>query len=269
MQHGDNKPGPATIDWNITHAALWRHHRQALRPVRDLDPITLHALIGIDEQKAALLRNTERFLAQLPANNALLWGGRGTGKSSLIKALLNAYADSGLRLIEVDKDDLVFLPEIIDDIRALPQRFIVFCDDLSFEAGERTYKSLKSVLEGSIEQPPRNVLIYATSNRRHLLPEYMEENRDSHLMEGELHYADAIEEKISLSDRFGLWLSFYPSNQDNYLAVVDSYFADYKGDREQLHAEALRFAQTRGGARSGRTAKQFYNHCWEGNNQPE
>lgn len=263
MYHGENKAGPTAIDWNSTHAALWRHHRQVLRPVRDLDPIALSSLVGIDEQKAALLRNTERFLDHLPANNVLLWGARGTGKSSLIKALLNAYNSRGLRLIEVDKDDLLYLPEIIDDIRDLPQRFIIFCDDLSFEAGERNYKSLKSVLEGSIELPPGNVLVYATSNRRHLLPEYMEENRESHLLEGELHYADAIEEKISLSDRFGLWLSFYPSNQDNYLATVDSYFVDYHGDRAQLHAEALRFAQSRGGARSGRTAKQFYNYFWE------
>jgi hypothetical protein len=136
---------------------------------------------------------------------------------------------------------------------------VIFCDDLSFEAGERNYKALKTVLEGSVELPPDNVLIYATSNRRHLVPEYMEDNRASGLVEGELHYADAVEEKISLSDRFGLWLSFYPSNQDDYLALVDSYFPDYAGDRAGLHAEALRFAQSRGGARSGRTARQFYN----------
>ena len=263
MQYGDSGAASAAIDWNTTHAALWRHHRQMLRAVRDLDPIALHALVGIDGQKDALQCNPGRFPGLLPANNALLWGARGTGKSSLIKAILNTYAERGLRLIEVDKDDLLYLPEIIDDVRDLPQRFVIFCDDLSFEAGERTYKSLKSVLEGSIEQPPNNVLIYATSNRRHLLPESMEDNRNSHLVEGELHYADAIEEKISLSDRFGLWLSFYPSNQDNYLAVVDSYFADYKGDLALLHAEAIRFAQTRGGTRSGRTAKQFYNHFWE------
>ena len=248
------------IDWNTTNAAIWRHHRQALRAVRELDPIRLDGLVGVDRQKKELVRNTERFLAGRPANNVLLWGSRGTGKSSLIKALLNEYAARGLRLIEVDKDDLLYLPEIVDAIRDLPQRFIVFCDDLSFEAGERNYKALKTVLEGSIELPPRNVLIYATSNRRHLMPEYMEENRASGLQDGELHYADSIEEKISLSDRFGLWLSFYPSNQDDYLALVDSYFSDYRGDRGTLHAEALRFAQTRGGTRSGRTARQFYNY---------
>ncbi len=249
-----------TIDWSRTHAALWRHHRQALRAVREIDPIRLEQLVGVERQKAELVRNTERFIAGRPANNVLLWGSRGTGKSSLIKALLNEYAAHGLRLIEVDKDDLIYLPEIVDAIRDLPQRFIVFCDDLSFEAGERTYKALKTVLEGSIELPPRNVLLYATSNRRHLMPEYMDENRASGLVEGELHYADSVEEKISLSDRFGLWLSFYPSSQDDYLALVDSYFPAYRGDRAVLHAEALRFAQSRGGTRSGRTAKQFYNY---------
>ncbi|WP_127475661.1 ATP-binding protein [Sulfurivermis fontis] len=247
------------IDWQRTWAALWRHHRQALRAARHLDPIRLEQLLGIERQKQALVHNTERFLAGLPANNALLWGARGTGKSSLIKALLNAYAPRGLRLIEVDKDDLLYLPEIVDDIRELPQRFIVFCDDLSFEAGERSYKALKSVLEGSIELPPDNVLVYATSNRRHLMPESMQDNLASGLVEGELHYADAIEEKISLSDRFGLWLSFYPATQDEYLAMVDSYFTDYRGDRSELHHAALQFAQSKGGTRSGRTARQFFN----------
>jgi len=257
------------IDWAHTYAALWRHHLQALRAVRRLDSIRLDQLLGIDRQKAELIRNTERFLDGLPANNALLWGARGTGKSSLLKALLNEYAPRGLRLIEVDKDDLVYLPEIVDAVSELPQHFIIFCDDLSFEAGERNYKALKTVLEGSIELPPDNVLIYATSNRRHLMPEYMEDNRASGVVEGELHYADAIEEKISLSDRFGLWLSFYPSNQDDYLALVDSHFTDYAGDRQQLHAEALRFAQTKGGSRSGRTAKQFFNSVSNTKKKPQ
>lgn len=249
----------AHIDWDSTWAALWRHHRQTLRAVRHLDPIRLEQLVGIERQKQALMHNTERFLAGLPANNTLLWGARGTGKSSLIKALLNAYAPRGLRLIEVDKDDLLFLPEIVDDIRALPQCFIIFCDDLSFEAGERGYKALKSILEGSIELPPENVLVYATSNRRHLMPESMQDNLASGLVEGELHYADAVEEKISLSDRFGLWLSFYPVSQEEYLAMVDSYFPAYAGDRGELHRAALQFAQSKGGARSGRTARQFFN----------
>lgn len=250
---------PHTIDWNSIHAALWRHHRQALRAVRRLDPIELEQLVGIERQKLALVRNTERFLNRQPANNTLLWGARGTGKSSLIKALLNSYASHGLRLIEVDKDDLVYLPEIVDDICNLSQRFIVFCDDLSFEAGEHGYKALKSILEGSIELPPDNVRVYATSNRRHLMPETMQDNLASGLVEGELHYADAVEEKISLSDRFGLWLSFYPASQEEYLAMVDSYFPAYPGEREELHRAALQFAQSKGGARSGRTARQFFN----------
>lgn len=244
------------IDWHTTFAAVWRQQRAYLRPVKALDTVRLPALVGIDAQQRELCRNTERFLARLPANNALLWGARGTGKSSLVKALLNEYKDRGLRLIQVDKEDLHNLPEIVDDIRELPQRFIVFCDDLSFDSGESGYKTLKSVLEGGIEAPPENVLIYATSNRRHLLPEYMQDNLDSKLVDGELHYADAIEEKISLSDRFGLWISFYPAGQDGYLRIVDSYFPGYP-DRERLHQAAKRFALARGN-RSGRTAKQFY-----------
>lgn len=250
--------GKPDIDWSTCHAALWRPHRQALRAVRNLDPVRLDELLHIDRQKRLLQENTARFVAGEPANNALLWGSRGTGKSSLVKALLNHYADKGLRLIEVDKEDLFYLPEIIDEIDGLPYRFIFFCDDLSFEAGERSYKALKSILEGSIELPPENVLVYATSNRRHLMPESMQDNRASGLLEGELHYADAIEEKISLADRFGLWLSFYPASQDEYLAMVDGHFAGYAGDREELHRAALQFAQAKGGTRSGRTARQFF-----------
>ena len=246
------------IDWNSTNAAVWRPHKEYLRPVRHIDPIRLEDLLGIDRQKEHLQRNTERFLGGMPANNALLWGARGTGKSSLIKALLNHYQDKGLRLIQVDKDDLINLPEIVDDIRDLPQHFLVFCDDLSFETGEASYKALKSVLEGSVELPPDNVLVYATSNRRHLLPEYMEENQAAKLVGGEIHFPDAVEEKISLSDRFGLWLSFQPISQDEYLGIVDHYFAGYRGDRGRLHEAAKQFALLRGG-RSGRIARQFYN----------
>lgn len=246
------------IDWNSTKAAVWRPRKEYLRPVQHTDPVRLADLLGIETQKERLQRNTERFLGGLPANNALLWGARGTGKSSLIKALLNSYQDRGLRLIQVDKDDLINLPEIVDAIRDLSQRFLVFCDDLSFEAGEPSYKALKSVLEGSVELPPDNVLVYATSNRRHLLPEYMEENQAAKLVGGEIHFPEAVEEKISLSDRFGLRLSFYPVSQDEYLAIVDHYFADYRGDRAALHEAAKQFALLRGG-RSGRVARQFYN----------
>lgn len=245
------------LDWNVTLAAIWRQRKEYLRPVRQIDPISLDELKGIESQKQRLLTNTQRFLAGQPANNALLWGARGTGKSSLVKALLNALHSQGLRLIEVDKHDLVYLPEIVDDIRELPQRFIIYCDDLSFSEEDKHYKSLKSVLEGSIEQPPENVLLYATSNRRHLLPEKMSENLETVLVGDELHYSDAVEEKISLSDRFGLWLPFYPQPIATFLEIIDSYFPDYPGERDALHQAALEFAHIRG-ARSGRTAKQFY-----------
>lgn len=246
------------IDWNSTKAAIWRPRKEYLRPVQHIDPVRLEDLLGIDGQKQQLQRNTERFLDGLPANNVLLWGARGTGKSSLIKALLNGYHDRGLRLIQVDKDDLSNLPEIVDDIRDLTQRFLVFCDDLSFETGEPGYKALKSVLEGSVELPPDNVLVYATSNRRHLLPEYMAENQAAKLVGGEIHFPEAVEEKISLSDRFGLRLSFYPVSQDEYLAIVDHYFHKHSGDRATLHEAAKQFALLRGG-RSGRVARQFFN----------
>lgn len=248
-----------SINWDHFHAALWRHSKGTLLPVRATDPIRLQELVGIEEQTAAMVRNTERFLAGEPANNALLWGARGTGKSSLIKAILNEYKGGWLRLIQVFKQDLHDLFDIVDEIRDLPYRFIIYCDDFSFEMNDDSYVALKTVLEGSIEQPAENILIYATSNRRHLLPENMQDNLASKMIGEELHYADAIEEKISLSDRFGLWLSFYQPDQDGYLRIVDSYFSDYQGDRSHLHREAIRFAQTRA-SRSGRTAKQFYNH---------
>lgn len=246
-----------SINWETTLAAIWRPQRASLREVKRLDAITLDDLLGVDLQKKALVLNTERFLSGQPANNVLLWGTRGTGKSSLIKALLNAYAARQLRVIEIDKNDLVDLPEIVDDIRAVPQRFIIFCDDLSFEHGETAYKHLKSVLEGSIELPPENVLIYATSNRRHLVTEQRADNEGVELVAGELHYGDAVEEKLSLADRFGLWLSFYPNDTQQYLAIVDGLFGDLRGDREELHLAAIQFAMTRA-SRSGRTAKQFF-----------
>ncbi len=176
-----------------------------------------------------------------------------------MKAILNEFKPKGLRLIEVHKTDLHNLPEIVDEIRELPQKFIIYCDDFSFEVNDYSYIALKTVLDGSIELPPDNVILYATSNRRHLLPEYMKDNLDSKVIDGELHYSDAIEEKISLSDRFGLWLSFYQPNQDGFLEIVDSYFPDFKGDREKLHDAARMFAASRA-SRSGRTAKQFYNY---------
>ncbi|MBW2475949.1 MAG: ATP-binding protein [Deltaproteobacteria bacterium] len=250
------------IDWHNNHAAIWRQYNQVLRPVRKMDPVKLSDLVGIDDQKNALIRNTERFLNGKPANNALLWGARGTGKSSLVKAVFNNFRDKSLRLIEVDKDDLVNLPEIVDCIRDLHYKFIIFCDDLSFDVSEGTYKHLKSVLEGSVEVAPDNILIYATSNRRHLIPEKMQDNLNTTLLEGELHYSDAVEEQISLSDRFGLWLSFYPGTLETYLQIVDSLFSDYSGDRELLHESARLFALGRA-SKSGRTARQFFNHFYD------
>ncbi|MEJ2406239.1 MAG: ATP-binding protein [Candidatus Thiodiazotropha sp.] len=247
-----------SIDWQKCFAAVWRTRKAYLRPITHIDSIVLDRLVGIDEQKAALERNTERFLEGAGANNALLWGSRGTGKSSLIKAILNRYAKSGLRLIQVDRNDLIELPEIVDGIRELPLRFVLVCDDLTFESGEASYRALKSVLDGSIEAPPENVLIYATSNRRHLLPETMTENQEARLVGDDLHLGDTIEEKLALSDRFGLWLSFYPVNWQGYLAIIDSYFKDYSGDREALHEAAKHFAMARGGSKSGRAALQFF-----------
>jgi predicted AAA+ superfamily ATPase len=246
------------IDWKHTVAAVWRQRRETLHPVKSIDPVTLDELIGIDAQKWALQGNTERFLSGRPANNALLWGARGTGKSSLIKAILNEYHAHGLRLIEIGRDDLVHLPDVIDAIRELSHRFIVYTDDFSFEDNENSYVALKSILEGSIERPPENALLYATSNRRHLLPEYAADSEGTRLLEGELHYCDAVEEKMSLSDRFGLWLSFYQPDMRGYLAIVDSYFRNYTGDRNALHEAARLFAMARA-SRSGRTARQFYN----------
>jgi uncharacterized protein len=245
------------IDWNCTFAAIWRQRQQYLRPVIQLDPINLDQLLGIDRQKRLLVKNTELFLSGTAANNVLLWGARGTGKSSLIKALLNEYKFRGLRIIQVDKQDLLFLPEIVDQIRELPQRFIIYCDDLSFESGDGLYKPLKSVLEGSIELPPENVLFYATSNRRHLLPEYMKDNLNTKLIDGEVHYSDTIEEIISLSDRFGLRLPFYPPSTEDYLQIIDGYFSGYQFDIQQLQKAALDFAH-QNAAKNGRTAKHFF-----------
>lgn len=246
------------IDWQNTYAAIWRARKEYLRPVANIDPVDLKTLVGVDAQKEKMQRNTLRFLQGKPANNALLWGARGTGKSSMIKALLNEYRQNGLRLIQVDKEDLVDLSEIVDSIRDLRYRFILFCDDISFEAGDSSYKALKSTIEGSIEMPPENVLIYATSNRRHLLPEEMRDNFSAQLVGNEIHHGDAVEEKISLSERFGLWISFYQIDMSMFLKIVDSYFPDYAGDKNELHEAARQFSLERA-SKSGRTAKQFYN----------
>lgn len=247
------------MDWQKSYAAIWRAKQGKLRAVKSLEDINFSDLIGIEQQKELLKTNTERFLAGLPANNVLLWGARGTGKSSLIKAMLNEYKEAGLRVIEVDRDNLDDLVDIADEVRDLPYSFIIFCDDLSFEDGEKGYRGLKSVLEGSIEAPPQNIKIYATSNRRHLVTEYHSDNVGARVgRDGELHYSDSVEEKISLSDRFGLWISFYHGNQSDYLNLVDFYFRGQNIEQEVLHKKALEFAAERA-SKSARTAKQFFN----------
>ncbi len=243
-------------DWTDTLAALWRGRRETLRPVRRIDPVTLADLYGIERQKTALTRNVERFLAGKPHNNVLLWGSRGTGKSSLIKAVLNHYGKQDLRLIEVDRDELADLPEILDQVGDLGYRFLLFCDDLSFESGEHGYRALKSALEGSIEAPPENIMVCATSNRRHLLPESMRDNLDTTIEDGELHYSDAVEEKLSLSERFGLRLAFHPFGQQQYLDVVRQLSGQPLVPGGTDYLDALRFARGQASF-SGRAARQF------------
>ncbi|TDQ43351.1 ATP-binding protein [Tepidicella xavieri] len=249
-------------DWSASVAFRYRKRggHGVLEPVRHVATIALDDLREIDDQKEKIQRNTAHFVQGLPANNVLLTGARGTGKSSLIKACLNAYAAEGLRLIEVDKADLVDLPDIVDVVTDRPEKFIVFCDDLSFEDGEPGYKALKSILDGSVAAASPNVLIYATSNRRHLLPEYMKENLTyTHTEDGEVHPGEAVEEKISLSERFGLWVSFYPFSQDEYLSVVRQWLGHYgvpEAEFEQARPRALVWALERG-SRSGRVAYQF------------
>ena len=246
-----------TLDQS-TIAFRWRRPG-GLAPVRVVRRLDLSDLLHIERQKATLVQNTRQHLAGLPANNALLWGSRGTGKSSLIKALLTEFADQGLRLIEVEPHDLIDLPDIVEPLWDRPERFIVFTDDLSFEANDPSYKALKAMLDGSVRDTPANVLIYATSNRRHLMPEFMRENLEAQYVEGELHHGEAVEEKVSLSDRFGLWLSFYPFSQDQYLEAVRHWLTRLGApvtNQDEVHAEALRWALLRG-SRSGRTAYQF------------
>ena len=245
------------IDWNTTAAAIYRRKFGALKGVTDVDFMQLDGLVGIEKQKEELVENTRNFLEGKGANHAILWGARGCGKSSLVKAVFTKFYTDGLRLIELKNDELEMIPEIIYEIRDSSFKFIVFCDDLSFEAGDRSYKFLKPVLEGSIEKAPKNVLVYATSNRRHLISELKSDNEGARVGETELHYSDAVEEKIALSDRFGLWLSFYQGSFADYLKIVDFYFKDFVGDRAMLHELARQYAQLRA-SRSGRTARQFY-----------
>jgi predicted AAA+ superfamily ATPase len=256
-------PAPPPPDWSASAAFRYRKRGAVgwLEPVKHVATIRLGDLKEVDAQKERLVRNTAQFVAGRAANNVLLTGARGTGKSSLIKACLNEYAPQGLRLIEVDKADLIDLPDLVDLVAGRPERFVVFCDDLSFDEGEPGYKALKSVLDGSIAQASENLLVYATSNRRHLLPEYMKENLTyTHTDDGEVHPGEVVEEKISLSERFGLWISFYPFTQGEYLAIVTQWLRHFGIDDEPRLAaarpEALVWALERG-SRSGRVAWQF------------
>ncbi|MBF5003626.1 ATP-binding protein [Diaphorobacter caeni] len=250
-------------DWGASLAFRYRKRSNGhgvLEPVRHLSTQSLDDLKEIDGQKEKIQRNTQQFVDGKTANNVLLTGARGTGKSSLIKACLNAYADKGLRLIEVDKADLVDLPDIVEVVSNRPEKFVVFCDDLSFEDGEASYKALKSILDGSVAASTPNVLIYATSNRRHLLPEYMQENLSyKHTADGEVHPGEAVEEKISLSERFGLWVSFYPFSQEEYLTIVSQWLRSLgvpEAAIVEARPQALVWALERG-SRSGRVASQF------------
>jgi predicted AAA+ superfamily ATPase len=252
----------AAPDWSAAIAFRYRRRGAsgAITPVRHVADIRLSALVEVEPQKERLLRNTQQFVDGFGANNVLLTGARGTGKSSLIKACLHEFAPRGLRLIEVDKTDLVDLPDIVALIEGRPERFIVYCDDLSFDEGEAGYKALKSMLDGTISASSDNVLVYATSNRRHLLPEQMKDNlAATHDENGELHPGEAIEEKVSLSERFGLWISFYPFSQSEYLAIVGQWLRHFGLDDvvvASLRSEALVWALERG-SRSGRVAYQF------------
>jgi predicted AAA+ superfamily ATPase len=264
------KPVPQ-VDWKCVKAAVWRRHAMSghLEGVAGGAVVELDDLLGIDRQKEVVVDNTRQFLAGYPANNILLWGTRGTGKSSLVKAILNSYSIQGLRLVQVDKNDLVNLPDIVDEIRGEPYRFIIFADDVSFETGESSYKMLKSALDGSVYAPPDNVLIYVTSNRRHLLPEYESDNRGAMMVNNEIHHGESVEEKISLSNRFALWVGFHPFTQDQYVEVARQWTERLASRNsfviqwtKELVKEAIDWSHVKGD-KSGRTAWQFANQ-WVG-----
>lgn len=259
------------VDWSGTLAARWVKEGRTgyLMPLEVSLDMRLSDLIGVDRQRDQLSRNTQQFIDGLPANHALLWGSRGTGKSSLVRALLAENHADGLRLIEIERDHLADLPRVVEQLQKLPQRFVLFCDDLSFEAGESDYRVLKSVLDGSLEQAPDNVLLYATSNRRHLVPEKASDNENWKQVDGEIHPSEGVEDKIALSDRFGLWLSFYPFTQEHFLNVVEHWIGELaaksglKWQRdEELDISAVRWATGRGN-RNGRCAYQFARY-WVG-----
>lgn len=259
------------IDWNRSIAANWRRHSFAgyLEPVDELDPVQLDDLLGIDKQKQILDDNTRQFISGYPSNNVLLWGTRGTGKSTLVRALLNRYAEQGLRVIQVDKDDLIYLPDIFSAIKGQDYRFVLLCDDLSFEAGESSYKMLKSALDGSVYAAPENVRFYVTSNRRYLLPEYETDNLGFKMVNNELHAGEGVEEKSSLADRFGLWVPFHLFSQEQYLELVQQISGRLAAEsgvdiewNEELRLAAIRWSHDKS-KRCGRTALQFSRY-WVG-----
>ena len=255
---------PTPQDDDLEDAIAWRWRKSngragRLEAIHRFNKVRLADLLHVERQKEALERNTRQFLAGLPANNALMWGPRGTGKSSLVKALLNDYAAQGLRLVEVDRLDLVDLPDIVDRLHDSRGRYVIYCDDLSFDDNDATYRALKTVLDGSVLDTPDNIIIYATSNRRHLMPEHQSDNQGARIVDGELHQSEAVEEKISLSERFGLWLSFHPLSQDRYLDIAEHWLRAFKADLSDLpraRAAALQWALLHG-SRSGRAAHQF------------
>ena len=255
-------PPPPATDWKASVAFRWRSSGRRgypgwLQPVRHVHRIKLSDLRGIDPQIAKVEQNTKQLLDGKPANNVLLTGARGTGKSSIVKGLLNKYSSKGLRLIEVEKNDLIDLPQIVDQVAARPERFLLFCDDLTFHGAEDGYIALKVALDGSISTTSENLLIYATSNRRHLMPEYMAENLETKYVGDEIHPGETVEEKISLSERFGVWVTFYPFDQDEYIEIVGTWLKSFGcGFSDQAKEEALQWALQKG-SRSGRVAYQF------------
>ena len=255
-------PPPPEPNWKASVAFRWRSSGRRgspgwLQPVRHVHRIKLSDLCGIDKQIERVEQNTRQFIDGRPANNVLLTGARGTGKSSIVKGLLNKYSKQGLRLIEVEKNDLIDLPTIVDQVAPRPERFLLFCDDLSFHGAEEGYIALKVALDGSISTTSENLLIYATSNRRHLMPEYMAENLETKYVGDEIHPGESVEEKISLSERFGLWVTFYPFDQDEYLEIVGQWLKSFDSSMsEKAKEEALQWALQRG-SRSGRVAYQF------------
>ena len=264
-----NKSTSEVPDWDSTHAFRWqqRNGRGELRALHHLHQIKLSDLCGISDQKSRVEQNTRQFVQGRPANNVLLTGSRGTGKSSMVKALLNEYAAQGLRVIELGKDGLADIPDIVELVESRPERFILYCDDLSFNSDEPGYPALKAALDGSLTALSENLLIYATSNRRHLMPEYMDENRATLHLDEEIHPAESVEEKISLSERFGLWVSFYPFTQDEYLSIAEHWLKHVGFSAELDEATRLAALQwsLQRGSRSGRVAWQFARD-WAGRN---